>query len=536
VLSLGLILIVSGLLIRPPIPFTTSQEPSTWNNTPRQYVSYYHQLPGWAPSYPNQITHSGNLILNDGEEYVIENCTYILQGTFLASENSSLVVRNAELWVKNTEQWDPHGPFPLLADMIFTNSSRLQVVNSSIVSNYAADIVLLDESTADIRHSNLTLTILSGDDNSRIQADNSIFGFACVASNASCSLRSSQVDFLAPGFQIWHSYYTTASSYDIGPWVDSRAEVINSTINQLGLRTLDTTIRVRGSLAGEFPTWSPASICSGGRWFNVSVVDSNMGRIMLWADDSSLEITDNKDLNALVVTGGSVTLSGVSIPALIANNCTTSVNGSVLSSLQLLGDSDVSAKDSLTESIYLQDFNGNLACDQVRASRLWGSSVNGTVSGSLYIQYKESDLDVLQRSAKIRREYGVLAEAGGVAAEGVKLFLRNGKTTLWSGSTDASGRADFNATYYHLWWLGPGVYADENSTSMLTLIAMLGDEVKVSNVTIESNSPLVFSFEKQPTSPIWRNRYTLLIVGGLIITVTVAYVFSKSKRRVVSLQ
>jgi hypothetical protein len=524
-LSLGLLLIVSGMLIPPLIPYTSAKEPSTWSSTPREYVTYYHQTSGWTPSYPNQIVHNGNLILNTGEEYVIENCTYVLQGTFLAPENSSLVIRNAEIWVRNTEQWDPNGPFPLLADMIFTNSSTLQIFNSSIVSDYIVDIVLLNDSTADIWHSNVTLTTLNGEDYSRIQVDNSTLGIICVATNASCYIRNSRVDYLAPGFQIWHSYYSSTSSYEIGPWISSRAEVVNSTINQLGVRMIDTSIGVKGPLAGEFSSWSPDKICSGGGWFNISVVDSNIGRIMLWADNSTVDISDNKDLNALVASGSSVTLRNVSIPVLYVDNCNTSVSGSVFHALQLLGATMASVRDTLTESIYLENFDGGLSCEQISALRLIGNSVNGTIRGSLHLQYDGPDLNIFFQSSRLEREYVVLAESGGFVVQGVDLVLKNGNTTLWSGSTIISGQASFNVTYCHLWKLGLGTWADDNVTSTLSLTASLGDEVQIRNVTVESSSPIIFSFETIKEPPIWGNRYTLLITGGLMIVATVVYVF-----------
>jgi hypothetical protein len=121
-------------------------------------------------------------------------------------------------------------------------------------------------------------------------------------------------------------------------------------------------------------------------------------------------------------------------------------------------------------------------------------------------------------------------------AQGVGLTLRNGNTTLSSGSTDASGVAYFNTTYFHIWRLDVGTWANDNSTSTLTLTARLGDELQVNNVSAYSSSPIVFRFEKAPEPPIWGNRYALLIAGGLMIMITLAYIFLKRKWKVVDLQ
>jgi hypothetical protein len=485
-------------------------------------VTYYYNLINWAPKYTNQVIHNGNLILKPGEEYVIENCTYTLNGTFLASANSTLVLRNAELWVKPTTNWDPAGPFPVLADLIFTNSSKLQMVNSTIICEGAIDVVLLNKSTADIQRSNLTHATLNGADDSLIRVDHSTLGIIDVASSSSCSIRNSQVDFLTPGYQAWMTQIQ-----QFYPWENTRAEIINSTVRELGVKTQGSSVEVKGPLAGEFSSWSPAVICRGGRWFNVSVMDSNIGSVRLFAYNSTVDVVDNQDLNYLVVNGGSAKLSGVSIPVLFLENCTASVSGSVFTGFELMGDSVVSVRDSLVEGLGIDYFVGRLSCDQVSALRLTGNYVNGTVDGSLYFKGNESGIWSLQGSSRLMREFSVVAEAGGVLAPGVVLTLSKGNSTLWSGSTDASGQFGFNATYYHLWRLGVGVWADDNSTSILTLTARLGDEGKASNVTVESSTPIVFSFERTQEPPLWGNRFFLLVSGVLIIIGASVYVLLK---------
>jgi hypothetical protein len=196
----------------------------------------------------------------------------------------------------------------------------------------------------------------------------------------------------------------------------------------------------------------------------------------------------------------------------------------------------VSVKDSHTEILDLSDFNGRLLCDFMSVSRLYGYNVNATLTGSLRINDPHLiSWPVLQQQSRLKREYSVATVYEDVFAQGVKLSLMNGNRTLWSGTTDSSGKSYFNVTYYHIWRLGMGVWADDNSTLTLTLTAKLGDEMHVSNVTVETSSPIVFSFDKQPEPPIWGNRYTLLVAGGIIITATLVFYFSKIRRRVVSL-
>jgi hypothetical protein len=524
ILSLGVIIIISGLLISPPIPFTSPIDPKTWNSTIPEYnTSFFPELSGWVPKYPKQIVHQGDLTLEGEEKYLIENCTYILNGTFLAPGNSRLVLRNAELWVKPTDQWYSGGPFPRYGDMIFTNSSTLIMYNSSIVGPASGGVtfVLLEDSVADVRYSNVTLVKFNCDDRSRILVDHSTAGGVFVATNASCSIMNSGVDFLIPGNDHWTSILNFQ-------WLGTRAKVVNSTLNSLAVRARGSKIEVNGSMTGE-TNWDPSTICSGGRWFNVSLLNSTMGRVMIWVENSTISIENSRDLNSLRVVNGSVSVANCSIPLLQVENCDTTLDDSVFGGILVIGDSEASIKSSLTEILSLSALTGNVECDRVMTTSVVGDHFNATLLGGLKIlEHGVLEHNLLNYS-RLKRVYQVFAEAGGTAMKDVSLTLRNGNDTIWSGNTDASGQASFNLTYYHLWRLGVGTWADDNMTSSFILSATSGDQQQFRNVTVESDTPMIFSFDEQPELPIWGNRYTLLMGGGLIIAATVGYAFSKRK-------
>jgi hypothetical protein len=535
IISLGVILIVSGLLISPPIPFTSLKDPKTWNSTIPEYnTSFFPELSGWVPKYPKQVVHNGDLTLEGGEEYLIENCTYILNGTFHASGNSSLVLRNSELWVRGRTMFPPYG------DMNFTDSSTLMVYNSTIVSptlGYGVAIILLGDSVADVRYSNITFASFNGDDRSRIQIDHSTAGAIYVASNASCSIQNSFVDIVTPGGLIydpdpsfpWLNQRGRSRAHAFFPWLNTRVEVQNSSISQLAVGALGSRIEVNGSITQE-TRWSPSTFCSGGRWFNVSLLDSRIGKLLIFANNTTISVENSGDIDYLVAVNSTVNLVNSSIPLILLERCDSSLDKSVFNILAFFGDSDALVRGSLTNVLSLYDLKGRVECDGLMVSRgLFGDNINASVIGGLRVLQKKGDTSLF-RFSRLNRGYQVFAEASGVAMRDVTLTLRDGNdTVVWSGKTDIPGQTAFNVTYYNLWKLGPTIWADDNMTATLTLTATSGDKQQVRNVTVESDTPMIFSFDEQPEPPIWGNRYTLLMGGGLIIAATVGYAFSKRK-------
>jgi hypothetical protein len=529
ILSLGVILLVSGLLIAPPIPFTSLKEPKTWNSTiPPYKASFFPELTGWVPMYSKQVVHNGDLTLEGGEKYLIENCTYILNGTFHASGNSSLVFRNSELWVRGRSSSPPVG------DLNFTDTSTLSVYNSTIVGpthGYGVTVILLGDSVVDVKYSNVTFVDFNGDDRSRIQIDHSTAGAIYVATNASCSIQNSDVDMVGPGGRIWGidpSAPWMNALRRVFPWMNTRVEAFNSSIKQLSVRALGSRIVVNGSITKD-PNWSPSMFCSGGMWFNVSVLNSSIDTVLLSAKNSTVTVENNGDLNYLEAVNGVVNVENSSIPILQLNNCHSSVDDSVFRGIAILGDSNALIRDSLTDTLGFYDLTGMVECDGLMARRLFGDNINATIIGGLKVLEKRGD-NTLFRFSRLNRGYQIFAESSGVAIRDVTLTLRDGNDTVWSGKSDGSGQASFYVTYYNLWKLGPMIWADDNMASTLTLTATSGDRQQVRNVTAESDTPIIFSFEKAPEPPIWGNRYALLITGALMIAATSGYTFLKRKR------
>jgi hypothetical protein len=541
VLSLGLILIISGLLISPPIPFTAPREPSTWNGTIPQFSPLFPMLSGWVPMYSKQVVHNGGLILDEGEEYLIENCTYILNGTFQASGNSSLVLRNSELWVRGRTTFPPYG------DMNFTDTSTLMVYNSTILGptiGSGASIFLSDNSVANVNHSNITYVNFNGDDGSRIEVDHSTAGAIYVASSASCSINNSNVDLVAPGglkydpdpALPWLNQAGGSRTHALFPWLDTKVEVLNSSVGQLAVGVLGSRIEVNGSIPQE-TSWSPSTFCSGGEWFNVSLLDSSIGTVLIFANNTTISLENSVDISYLIAINSTVNVVNSSIPILLLERCDSSLDNSVFKNLAFFGDSEAFVKGSLANILSIYYFKGRLECGGFMVNRsLFGYDNNASIIGGLKLLEKHGDTNLFKFS-RLNRGYQVFTEAIGLAMRDATLILRDGNDTIkWSGKTDASGQATFNLTYYNLWKLDSGLWVADNMTRTLTLTATLGDQQQVRNVTAESDTPIVFSFDRQAEPPIWSNKYFLFVTGGLVIAATLAYIYSKSRRRVVSLQ
>ncbi len=527
VIGLGIILIASGLFIPASIPFNPPKAPETWNLTIPTFRDYeFSNIPSskWTPRYQNQVVHNGNLLLAEEEELVIENCTYILQGTLLASNSSKLILRNAELWVKHTSLWRPGSPFPVAADMIFTDESQLQSTNSTILSESIVNLVLLEGSVADLTSSNVTLVSISGDNESMIEISKSSVGVVMIASNSTCRISESSVDSLRPGGTRW--------SYNLRlPWLNAHADIFRSSVHQVEVRTLGSSVRINGSFI-DGSNWSPAMICSGGRWFDIALTNSTLDTLILAAFNSTVTIENSSDLNSVVAYNSTVSVSDSTIPVLQVYNSTSSVDNSVIMALQIMEHTDAQVNDTRLRVLFFGDFEGDLRCNQVSAEELRGYGVNGTITGALLVKERRTDVLFYGDPWKLQRYYQVFAEADGVTLRGVELKLYKDNTLIWSGVTDASGEASFNKTFYHMWQLGFSSWAEENVTSTLTLSAVSGGVEQSVDVAVDSRTPIIFSFDSQPETPLWGNRYVLLGVGALILVVTLVWAVSRRKTEV----
>jgi len=534
VFSVGLFLTVYGLLI-PLLPlFSLPEDPDTWNQSFSQSpIFHYIDMRNWIPRFSKQVVHEGDLILNSSEVFVIENCTYFVNGMVCVSDDARLVLRNAELWIKKTTTWSSNTSIPM-ADLLLTNSSRLEAFKSSIVTDSDVEIVLIDNSSADIRGSNFTNSVLIGLGDASLEIDQSVVYGIDLGNKASVTVNDSEIDFLGVS---WTSLRTFPPLKGYS-WTDTCAQVYNSTIVMLNLRAVGSSISVLGNLGGWHQSWSPSNIIQGGRFFNVTLRESDVERVFLIADNSTVYIRDNSDILALSMYGGSLTFANNSISGLGIHSSKIDVSDSVLNNFNPWDESVGNVTRTFIEYFSLEEFNGSLRLKQVKAISIWLGGSSGRILGDIQITRTWppindfNDPGISSPPTMLKRGYEVLAEAEGKAAEGVELTLRNSQNeTLWTGKTDVSGRATFNVTYYHIWKLHNYNWL-ENATSTLTMTARVGETEQAQNVTIVSASPIIFNFAEAPEHPVWADKTTLTLSGTIIMIGAVSLAAMKRRRKI----
>jgi hypothetical protein len=522
VFSLGLILLVYSLLIPPPIPIMFPKEPEMWNQAIPQLTSTYHELENWTPRYSKQVLHDGDLLLNESERLVIENCTYILNGSMLVSDNASVVLNNAELWIKKHTSWSLGDIIPVGVDALFTKWSRLEVSNSSILAQSSVDISFIDSSNARIVGSNFNYSDIYMDQRSQILVDRSTVWNVGLWGNASLVAKESRICNLGPvSKDIWQQ--------NVIPYT-VRAEIYNSSIGKLFVKAYETSIEIQGDAKRGSP-WSPSQFCEGGIWFNVTLYNSDYESLVLESFNSTVNIEDNRDIMDAWLLGGSLTLVNSSLARLGFGNIVATVSDSVVGYFGIHENTTGVISRSFLEDFHLHDFSGTLRLEQVRAIRFDGHDVDGTVLGDLDVT-NSSKIDFWNPS-KLTRSYEVQAIAEGNAIKGAALTLLNDKNvTVWEGETDDSGRAKFNLTYYRQWKLAPFTWADNNVTSTLTLTAKVGQTKLAQNVTVNISTPIVFRFDNAPDPSIWENKTLMMLSGsGFMVAAVGLITFNVFRKR-----
>jgi hypothetical protein len=521
VFSLGLILLVYGLLIPLPILITFPKEPEAWGQTIAEQPFSSPVLVNWSPKYSKQIVQKGDLFLKGNESLVLENCTYILKGFLVLSDNASLTMKNAEICMWESHSYTFPGPIPTSAEVIFTNSSRLEASNSYTSARNSLSIAFLDGSSAHIQDSNFTFSSLYGDDNSQITLERTQGGWIWLASNSSCVVLDSSLLFLGPGL----------AHYDHPLlWYNVRADVYDSTVDWIKIFVNGSSVDLSGELNGKSAEWDPSQLCQSGEWFNVKLYNSEFKQIYMYADRSQVNVQNSKSMAYLLARDSVLNLTNSSIPLVWLSNSTAVIRDSVIG-FMFPRDSSAIITRCLLEKLQLSSFNGALKFDQVKTLSLDGNGANGTILGDL--QIVNIDPSLSNPPTRLKRGYNVLVEAEGKALQGVALSLQDKKgVTVWKGETDNFGRASFNLTYYYLWRLAPFRWADNNLTSTLTLTAKVGQTELSRNITLGASTPIVFSFDKVPDPSIWVNKPLMMLSGSAFMVAAVGFVaFDRFRKR-----
>jgi len=411
---------------------------------------------------PCSDTHYGDLVLQGNDELVIDGTTYCQTGNIYVSDNARLVITSGTL-VFNQRY---HGEYRLY----FSGSAGFQVTDGSIESPYAYGLVFSDSSAGLI--------------------DDSPIGgaqFVLAGTSSLSIIRSDALNISVSG--------------------SARLQVVSSEINEVALNAEGS---VRAEIAnvrpGYFPHWDLRADNATENWgINITLEDSRVGAWNVSASGSSALTFDNCNLglglreNAYVAARNSdlwyVSLTfgpgqtivlrdlrrgvvthwdiehGVQGNAggvrLAIDNCELesywnifntgadlTVVGCELGYLWLAGAiGPVTIVESSTiDSLVFSGHYGTVRFSSTVVSWRFFPPSNGAtrIEGGVkflmdHLNFEEGEW----HNATIVREFPVsVLDASGLPLVGVALqLLSQSGEVVWSGETDAEGRADFEIAF-----------------------------------------------------------------------------------------
>jgi hypothetical protein len=480
-------------------------------------------------SYDNVTAHEGNLIINGTQTFVIEDCTYIQKGNVYVEDLASLIIKsaqfvmdlryfeefniqvgnNATVQVENAQLTESSNGFSLdvrnnaeafiyggLLDSVWLasyDSAKLDVSSTQLTGH----IAVYDPSTLNLSNSataSLEMIFTQGE----IELTNMNPGFFRYWTLQNVVIANSTVENVGMAFRgslvasVRNStvYYMPISHF-------SNVSIINCTIGELvpGLYEWNEKLSLVGIEPGFFAYWD---LKENSAWshLNFDIMIRN-SQIRSWR----LEIGNNGELN---LSRSNIFLLGCDgeSKATVLNSTVTNVFADIDANVCLLGSeiryvqstslSNIVFSDSSVEGISCYDnstacFIGRVDVGNKKSrgtflydySRLVITNASVTVFGNITF---ETSQDIVWRNSSATRNYGVIVQdTASQQIWNASLVLKAANQSLvWNGTTDGSGRADFNLTF-----------TDRNYTDMLKLEAVKGDLFGTKNISFLSDAPVI---------------------------------------------
>lgn len=518
----SLVLAYSLLAVPPPLVSLPS-EPDAWSRPIPEFSYTWVKVTEWVPRFETQIVHDGDLILEGDDILVIENCIYVLNGELLVKDNARLILRNAELSVKLKTGW--HWQLDLLPSpfvILFNNSARFEAYNSSIFyPEHGLGIGFLQFSEAIVEASNVSRTIIYGDDESTIHVSDSSIGDLIVTKNAICEVINSDIASISS--QLKYHFHMR------GQWDNCRVEVWNSTVKDVYIELKNcTNAKVSSPFSGFHRFWNSYNDLNvDGSAFNLTLHDTNVkGKLSLASLSGSLKVLNRNDLSRVDVWNGSLLVSNSSMPALSCEEgSVTEAEESVFWGLLIRDDADVSISRSKTGKIYLNHFKGTAIFDNVLINQVFSSEYcECYIGGSIRFGENASAQKIHWAYGVVTRNFEVQTHREERGLPHVNLILYDQENTpIWSGETDRDGKASFNISFCKNWQLNEPYKYVTNYEDLWTLEAEKGEASINVTVGFLSDTPIVLAFPPIPKPPFWMQRWFLSAVSSSIIMGMVAF-------------
>jgi len=435
------------------------------------FVSVYNMLGGitaWRNSgYWIEIIHRGDLIIDGTQTYVIENCTYIQTGNIFVSDHAKLIIRNSVLSMNQTYLFQ----FVLAVK----NWATLEMVNSVVSAFGTFGLYGTDDSKISIVNSYSDVLSVGGDGKSSVAINGSTLGDVSLWGDSKTVISNSHVrwhvtlDFqwtaysnqiirvygLKSGyFNYWDLRQNQTDAYVgfdctlvntfVDGWAlnfnhDTKAIISDSGISEMGIWYSETIASIQGLRSGFHYDWTLN---------NIALQNTSIGHWFLLISDSSVEIRDIQDPQAIFWANGKSNIS-------ISN----SSNLRLHEASYFLGIMNINQSIFTIEGFMNSDFNirGNIG--KINGPEYWVSS-------------------------NVSRNYNAIAkDISGNLVENVELSLFDqNDTVVWNGVTDSLGQASFNLTF-----------TDNNYTDTLKLEAVKGNYSATMNVGFLSGTPVVLT-------------------------------------------
>ena len=528
-------LLLAYSLLSMPLPLVVPvSEPDAWGQSFPEYPPTPGEEVVWIPRFENQTVHEGDLLLEEDEVLVIENCTYILEGQLLARDNARLILRNAELFLQEKDGWGSTNLLPVLLNIAFNDSAAFESYNSSIHPEYFCFIGFLRGSKAFIDSSRIDRTFIYGEEESTIQITNSIIQSIRVAGDANCTIFDSEV-----------SSIVCSSILDLirwpeleGDWKRCRVEVWNSTLKYILFKIINCNSTVSTPFKGFHSYWNSHDYFTGeeGVVFNVTLHNTNVTGYY-WALNvisGNLRVENLSDLGDITVQNSSLHVTNSSIRQL---NCdplqylsydTGSVVDIYESNFQRLHFSDrvnATISRSKTDVLSLDYFKGTLTLESVLIGEVWQQeSCEAYIEGSVRFGENATAHESYWSKGVITRNFEVWTQGEKRVLPNVELALYDKEENLvWSGVTDKNGRAEFNISFCKWWPLyEPYKYVNnyEDNWRLEAAFGKTRQNAMIGLFIIET--PIVFTFESVSEPPIWMQSPFLTLISTSTIVVMVA--------------
>lgn len=431
-----------------------------------------------ALAYENLITHDGDLVINETQTFLLENCTFIQTGNVYVKDNGTLILRNCEFVLNQSDYYQ----FAIWVQ----DNGRLLSQNTNISSNFHFD---------------------------QNFAGNSIVNFTRTFwKHFTWTYFSGQSLYVFDSRGLGHFWITTTGCFQDseGTGFILTSETANILIKNSSMQFASITVRnsilniagLRGGQIEFFNTFNNISVTTG-LLSNVTIMKSNI-QLHFEPYNSNINFV-NCDIEGFEARDGSnVTVSdstvsdmhaeedvelliyNVSVPAHLAAwyNSRVIIHNSYISWLMIEEKATVSVYESTIYELSCSRLSTPAYLSNVTISYFSVSNSNFYLHGNLtFLNYVRG----WEESSVVRNFNVILMNETGYPLANAEMKLYDRQNIVWNGTSDVHGRADFNVTY-----------TDGNYTNTLVLKVIRDGRFGTRSIEFTSSTPVFLSVRLPP--------------------------------------